>query len=182
MNATLTPTTLRVGPGSISTLHLPSTEPATQHTLVAGIGNIMRGDDAAGLVAACRIAETDLDGVTILEEDGPLDLLLDSWLSYDLVILIDAVHSGAPSGTIFRFDARTEPLPAIFPAQISSHGMGIPEAVELARALDQLPPGLIVYGIEGQEFEAGAGLTAAVEAAVDDVVERVTEEARIADR
>ena len=31
--------------------------------------------------------------------------------------------------------------------------------MELARELDRLPARLVVYGIEGEDFEAGEGLT-----------------------
>jgi len=48
--------------------------------------------------------------------------------------------------------------------------------VELARALGRLPPRLIIYGIEGKSFEAGAGLSPEVQAAVEGVVERVLRE------
>ena len=37
--------------------------------------------------------------------------------------------------------------------------MGLPEAVALARELDRLPTRLIVYGIEGESFETGEGLS-----------------------
>lgn len=57
--------------------------------------------------------------------------------------------------------------------------MGIPEAIELARVLDELPPRLIVYGIEGAEFEAGAGLSSAVAAAVAEMIDRIEEEGAI---
>ena len=43
----------------------------------------------------------------------------------------------------------------------------LPEAVELARELDRLPRRLVVYGIEGESFEAGEGLSPAVETTVD---------------
>jgi hydrogenase maturation protease len=48
----------------------------------------------------------------------------------------------------------------------STHAFGVGDAVEIARALRKLPARVIVYGVEGGSFEAGAGLTEAVEAAV----------------
>jgi hydrogenase maturation protease len=48
--------------------------------------------------------------------------------------------------------------------------MGLPEAVELARELDRLPPRLVVYGIEGESFEAGEGLSYPVQKTVEKLV------------
>jgi hydrogenase maturation protease len=131
---------------------------------VIGLGNAARGDDAAGLIAARR-----LNGV---EHEGDPLALLDVWDSAEWVVVIDAVRSGAVPGTIHRFDG-AEPLPAAVRSSTSTHAVGLAEAIELARALGRLPAELIVYGIEGERFEAGIGLTPAVSAAVDAIVNAV---------
>jgi hydrogenase maturation protease len=48
----------------------------------------------------------------------------------------------------------------------STHAFGLPEAIELGRALERLPSQLLVYAIEGRDFSAGQGLTEDVAAAV----------------
>ena len=44
------------------------------------------------------------------------------------------------------------------------------DAIELARELNRLPHRLAVYGIEGESFETGEGLSPAVEATVNALV------------
>jgi Ni,Fe-hydrogenase maturation factor len=44
--------------------------------------------------------------------------------------------------------------------------------------MDRLPPHMLVYCIEGEEFEEGTGLSQAVEESVDRVVELVLERVR----
>ena len=61
----------------------------------------------------------------------------------------------------------------------STHGFGVAEAVELARSLNQLPPQLIIYGIEGKNFADGFGLSPEVEGAAAQVVRRVLLEIKI---
>ncbi len=74
-----------------------------------------------------------------------------------------------------RFDAGAGPLPeAKF--NLSTHGLGLAEAVELARALGQLPPRTIVYAIEADAFDAGAPLSPAVAAAIDAASGRIRAE------
>jgi len=91
------------------------------------------------------------------------------------VIVVDATCSGAPPGTVRRFDAAREPLPAA-PPGASTHGLGLAEAVGLARALGRLPARLVLVGIEGADFSPGTGLTPAVAAGVAAAARRVREE------
>ncbi len=60
-------------------------------------------------------------------------------------VIVDAMVSGAPLGSI-RCWGRDETLPA--GALLSSHGFGVAQAVEMARALDALPNSLLIIGIE----------------------------------
>ena len=95
--------------------------------------------------------------------------LVEAWSAAQGAVVVDAVSSGAAPGTIHRLDARRDPLPAeLFRG--STHALSLVEAVELARALDRLPGRLLVYGIEGESFAVGGGLTAEVAQAVEEVV------------
>ena len=151
--------------------------PGRSPALIIGLGNEYRRDDAVGLVVARRLKEAAPEPVRVLEESGEAAALMESWRDADTVILIDAVHSGAKPGTLHRLDAHAGPIAKKF-FRFSTHAFGVAEAVELARALGRLPPRLIVYGVEGKSFEAGVGLSPEVEAATQEVVERVLGELR----
>jgi hydrogenase maturation protease len=146
---------------------------------VIGVGNEYRGDDGVGVVAARRLRALLPECVSVLEESGEGAALMQAWQDAVWVVIIDAAHSGAPPGTVHRLDARLETAPAGF-FHYSTHAFSVAEAIEMARALDRLPAQLIVYGIEGESFAAGFGLSPAVEKAVDAVVERVAGEVRAA--
>ena len=137
--------------------------------LIIGIGNEYRGDDAVGLIVARRLKERLADSVIVLEQSGDGAALMEAWRGAETVIIIDAVMSGAAPGTIHRFDASAQPLPkGAF--RCSTHAFGVAEAIELARALGDLPQRLVVYGIEGKNFAAGVGLSAEVEKAAGETV------------
>jgi hydrogenase maturation protease len=143
-------------------------------TVVIGVGNEWRGDDGAGLAVARRLSGRLRAGVRVLEREGEPTALLDAWSGTDEAIVVDAVDSGAAPGTIHRLDARREPLPAeLFRG--STHALGLAGAVELARALRRMPARLLVYGIEGESFAAGCGLSPEVERAVDEVAAELSE-------
>jgi len=128
------------------------------NAIVIGVGNPFRSDDGAG-PAIVRLLKGQIPPeIKCLEETGDGAELLDAWKGVDCVILIDAIQSGAPPTTIYRFDARTESLPVWF-SHASTHTFGVAEAIELARHMDELPPKLIVYGIEGLDFSPGTELS-----------------------
>ena len=145
------------------------------HTLVLGLGNEFRGDDGVGRVVARRLSETPVPGVEIREESGEGAALMDAWQDAQSVILVDAVQSGAAPGTIHRLDASSVPVPSRF-FHYSTHAFSVAEAVELARALGQLPPRLILFGIEGKDFSSGEELSPEVAGAVNELIALVRQE------
>lgn len=149
--------------------------PSSPRVLVLGLGNVFRGDDGVGRVIARRLRELTLPGVTVREESGEGAALVDAWKDAGAVILVDAVQSGGAPGTIHRLDATDTPVPLRF-FHYSTHAFSVAEAVELARALDQLPSRLILYGIEGHDFTAGEQLSPKVAAALDELLARVRAE------
>jgi hydrogenase maturation protease len=141
--------------------------------MVIGVGNDYRSDDAAGLVVARRLRAR---GVEALEQEGEPVGLLEAFADRDTVVLVDAVRSGAEPGTVHRVDVSDGPLPARLRSSSSTHAVGVGEAIELARALDRLPPRVLVFGVEGARFEAGTKLSAAVDAAIDPLVKTILAE------
>lgn len=140
--------------------------------LIIGLGNEVRGDDAAGLAAARQLKREFAERVEVLESGGDGAQLMQAWKDACSVIVVDAAASGAPPGTVHRFDACAEALPAgRFGG--STHAFGLTEAIELARALGELPRCLIIYAIEGKGFETGAALSPEAQAAVESLAARV---------
>lgn len=132
-------------------------------TIVIGVGNPLRGDDAAGLQVARRLAARGCEAVH--EASGETASLMELWQGADGVLLADAAQSGAAAGAVTRLDASSVALPSAF-LHCSTHAFGVAEAVELSRSLGSLPPRVIVFGIEGVSFEHGAPLSPEVDEGV----------------
>ena len=143
--------------------------------VVIGVGNADRGDDALGLEVARRLRAEAPSQVRVLERDGDPAGLFEAWEGRGLAVLVDAASSGDAPGAVRRFEAHRAPLPVSL-RHASTHSFGPAEAVELARALDRLPPEVIVYAVEGHRFEPGQRLSPAVEAAIPEIVNRILEE------
>jgi hydrogenase maturation protease len=153
---------------------------SVDETLVIGVGQEHRGDDAVGLLVARRVAGAppgNLPALRVLEHGGDgMDLLL-AWEGARSVVVVDAVVSGGHRvGDVHRFDARREPLPSALFAAHSTHALGVADAIELARAMERLPDRMVVYGIESACFDTGSRPGPEVLAAVDTVAERVLDE------
>lgn len=131
-------------------------------TLCIGLGNEYRQDDGVGIWVIRQLQTHPSPYLRCVAHQGDGIQLLNLWENYPHVILIDAVSSGNPPGTLYRFDIHQAPLPAQF-FRFSSHTMGVAEAIELAQTLGQLPTQCIIYGIEGQVFGNAVELSITVQ-------------------
>ena len=136
--------------------------------LIIGCGNRDRGDDGAGILVAERLRALGIEADTLIAE--PVDLI-ETWKGADDVIVVDAVATGAPMGTLHVWDGR--PQLASIRTNTSTHGLGVAEAIELGYVLDQLPTRLRVCGIEGRRFELGAKISPEVQRTVEEAVRRI---------
>lgn len=144
---------------------------ADERPLVVCVGNALRGDDGVGPAVAQVLRER---GMAAVVHDGEPASLIDAWDGAAAVVLVDAVVTGADAGTVHRFDAAAGTLRAGGGA--STHGLGVAEAVELARALGRLPRRVVVIGVEGADFAPGAELSPPVTAAVAEAADAVARE------
>lgn len=137
--------------------------------LLVGVGNPHRGDDGVGVAVARRAAAVAPAGVQVVVWAEPA-ALLELWDGAGRVVVVDAMRSGQPPGSIATLEVTTTPLPAGGWAGIGTHGFGVAAAVELARTLGRLPQRLVVVGVEAGPVAVGDALSAPVAAAVEAAV------------
>lgn len=142
--------------------------------VIIGVGNEYRRDDGIGPAVADRIGRRALPDVEVITTDGEPTRVLDAWTDKDIAVVIDAAVLRDPTpGRVHRM--AVDDLPDDKPAR-SSHGLGIPEAVELAKALDRLPGRLVFYTVEITETGYSPGLSTPVAAAIAPVIAAVLQE------
>jgi hydrogenase maturation protease len=149
------------------------------HILVFGLGQSMRGDDAAGL-AAVRLWQTHYPRTATkvnveLSELPGLDLL-DRLEDMQAAILVDAVHSAAAPGTLILLNL--EDLASFSADTQSAHGWGIAETLALGRLVhpELTQCRLILTGIVGVQFDLGTELSPAVQAALPEAAALIEKE------
>lgn len=147
-------------------------------TLVVGVGNRSRGDDAVGPAVIDRLIACGAGvdpGLETLTVDGDLTKLVLAWSSDRDVVVVDALISGREPGTIVELDGMSndQQKVAVTTSLSSSHGFGLAEAVALAERLQRLPRSLTILAVEAQQFEPMTEMSPAVATTVDSVVERI---------
>ena len=142
----------------------------TERALVIGLGSPDGGDDAVGLWVARRVASLAPPDVAVVEHEDPTGLI-DLWSGSNLAVVVDAVRSGAPPGTVLVLEAGQDAAPLAETAWAAAgrggtHAFGLAAAVELARALHRLPRRLVLVGVEVETVEHSTALSAPVSAAL----------------
>ena len=143
--------------------------------LVAGVGNVLEGDDGFGVELAWRLAKRELpDGVKVIETGiGGMSLVQELMLGYDAVLLLDAHQSGGAPGTVRLLEPTLPDLSdldahALRDYFADTHYATPMRALALLERLGHLPRRVAVIGCEPSAHEGlRIGLSAPVAAALD---------------
>ena len=143
-------------------------------TLIAGFGNVLRGDDGFGVEVVHRLAEAGVpEGVELLEVGtGGIRLAQELLGGYERLVIVDAMTRGGRPGSLYVLAVESiDPL-----TEVDLH-MAVPSrALALARALGALPARVFMIGCEPSEVdELTMEMTPAVRDAVEPALARVRE-------
>ena len=138
--------------------------------LVVGVGNPDRGDDGVGPAVVDELARRAPAGVDLLAVLLPTRLS-DAWEGRDDVVVVDAVRTGREPGSVVVEQVAQRRLARSGVA--GTHGFGVADAIELARALELLPARVTLVGVEAADFTPGSGLSPSVASAVQPAADAV---------
>ncbi len=139
----------------------------TMKILIAGMGNVLRGDDGFGIrvVEALSSAANFPDGVKVYEAGiGGIALVQELMSGYDALVLIDAIDKGREPGSLFVVEPvahkhKTDEL-ELHQSMVDMHYADPSKVLMLAEALNVRPPKVCLVGCQPEY--------------VDDAVERLT--------
>jgi hydrogenase maturation protease len=151
--------------------------------LIAGVGNVLRGDDGFGVTVAQTLSQNNSfpANVDIFEAGiAGIAFVQELMNGYDALIIADAVERGESPGTIFVFEPEIpevsgDATSADFHSTLAdAHYTEPSKVLMLARALDILPPKIFVVGCQPAGYdEFGAEMSQPVSLAVEVAVERI---------
>jgi hydrogenase maturation protease len=150
----------------------------TMRILIAGVGNVLRGDDAFGIeVLRCLQESPAMEGVSFFESGiAGISLVQELMDGFDALIIVDALDRGAEPGRVFILQPDEVLLArgATYRESTDLH-QADPEAVlRMAHAIGVLPPRVWIVGCQAIGCDdLGAPLSEAVAHAVPIAVDRV---------
>lgn len=149
--------------------------------VVIGIGQGLRGDDAAGLEAVHRWEEkfpktAARPEVRVEASELPGLALIDLLKDVEAAILVDAIQSSAKPGTVHRLSE--EELASFTSDSKSAHGWGVAETLRMRSQLTDAKVNIRIIGIEAEQLELGTGLSKAIEDVMPILCEVIEEEIR----
>lgn len=144
--------------------------------LVLGVGNLLLSDEGIGIHAVQRLLKSKaLPADVELVDGGTAGLGLLYYIEgVDTLVIIDAVETGGPPGTIVRLDG--DRIPAYMALKVSPHEITLPDFLAAARLRDLYPKRVIVWGMQPECLEVGVDLSPAVEAEMETLLERIAAE------
>ena len=149
----------------------------TAPVLVLAVGNILLGDDGVGqevLGHLGRLADRWGDRVEFLDGGTQGMALLGFLVGRRAVVFLDAVALGAVPGTLHRL-RNQEVLAATPGARMTAHEASAGDLLRAAALIGQLPPEVVVIGVEPASLETGVGLSPVVREKVPVALSAATE-------
>ena len=143
-------------------------------TLVIGLGNPLMGDDGIGLEALRRLGMSHPHPAGIeLVDGGTWGMnLLPLIETADAVLFLDAIRLGTTAGTVHELQG--DAVPRRLAHKLSPHQIDLGEVLAIAMLRGTLPRRLHALGIEPAVVKMGVGLSPEVEAAMPDLLARIT--------
>ena len=156
----------------------PRTPTISASILVAGIGNIFLGDDGFGVEVAKRLATHEFPASVRVVDFGirGFDLAYALQDGYETTILVDAYPHGQTPGTVSLVEPDLSKLDEMQEGVVETHGMNPLNVLRMASTVNGGLKKVLLVGCEPDTFggeEGHMGLSAPVEAAVDEAVKLV---------
>ncbi len=142
--------------------------------LVAGMGNVLREDDAFGVRVAERLLEEGVPPEVTVREvgTGGIHLVQELMEGYDVFVLVDTVEGEREPGEVFLLEPRVPETDDLTEAERASvladtHYTVPAKVLTVAKALGALPDRTYLLGCQPRSVELGLEMGTEVSGAVD---------------
>jgi hydrogenase maturation protease len=144
--------------------------------VVLGVGNIIMGDEGVGVRCVERIEAEHLLPASVVVIDGGTSTneVMGELEGLDLLVIVDAVVTGAPPGTLVRLEGKE--IPTAFSNKLSPHQHGINDLLATLTFMGRAPNRVVLHGVVPHRIELGLELSAELAAVVPALVANVVAE------
>ena len=137
------------------------------------VGNELRGDDKVGIYIGRRLKRTSLKDNIILAYNTPenhIHEILER--DADIVVFFDAVHVGAPAGTIIFQEISPEKPSKV---SISTHSIPVETIASIIQSLSNKRVSFYIIGVEAKKLDFGNRMSEEVVCAAKTLTEMLKE-------
>lgn len=126
--------------------------------VVLGVGNLLMGDEGLGIRCVEAIEKLQLpSNVRCIDGGTSTHELLEDLENLDALLILDAVASGQPAGTIVRLE--DDQIPSAFSNKMSPHQHGINDLLATLKFLGREPRHVVLIGVEPSVMELSLELS-----------------------
>lgn len=146
------------------------------NVLVLGVGNVLMTDDSVGIRVINELQRRFRfpENVELLDGGTSGIELLSYIVNRDYLIIVDAIKSDLPPGTVVKVEG--EDVPAKFMTRISPHQLGLSDLLATATLTGELPKQMVLFGIEPKLVALGLEMTDEVQAGFEKLLGVVVDE------
>jgi len=144
--------------------------------LVLGMGNILLEDEGLG-IRALEILRRDFEmpgGVELLDGGTTGMGLLDDISGRDHLLVLDAVQTGEPPGTLVVM--RGDEVPVYFGIRVTPHQLGLADVLATLELSDEQPGSVSVLGMVPFSLEMALELSGPVRSRMGELVNLAVQE------
>jgi len=147
--------------------------------LVLGIGNLILQDEGLGIQAIQQLqAQFEIPPEIEILDGGTSGMeLLTPISDAEQIIILDAVKTGKPAGTIVRLD--NQEIPTFFRTKVSPHQIGLADVLAAATLTDSMPRNLVLFGVEPLEINLGMELSVPVAEQMPRLIQMIVDELNV---
>jgi hydrogenase maturation protease len=143
-------------------------------TVVLGVGNTIMADEGVGVRCVEWLEGRVPDGVVTIDGGTSTHELLGELEDLDLLVIVDAVVTKQPPGTLVRLEG--DRIPSAFSNQLSPHQHGINDLLATLSLLGRSPKRLVLFGVQPKRIELGIELSPEIAAVIPELGRRVLAE------
>lgn len=152
-------------------------EGVVSQVLIAGVGNVLLGDDGAGpyIVNLLNARYSFAPEVEVEDFGTPALDFIDNIVGRDALIVIDSVDNGEAPGTITLY-RKAEIVRSTPSVRMDPHSPALVESLLAADLFGSSPREVLLVGVTGESYSAGCELSSPVRSAVERAIGEVLAE------
>ncbi|MDH4321750.1 MAG: HyaD/HybD family hydrogenase maturation endopeptidase [Desulfobulbaceae bacterium] len=147
-----------------------------QRIVVLGVGNLLMGDEGAGVRAVTELSRRyEMPPQVAVIDGGTMGIELLPWLDgCSHLLIVDAMQGEGVAGDCRRI--AIDSPPSFFRNRSSPHQIGLADVLALAAMTDALPGAVTLLGIIPQRMDSGLELSGPVAAGMERLITMLVDE------